>query len=146
MSTDNGRPIGAGSDPANRRPDGRFGPGNTASRGNPAHKRMQEFRRRLLDAVDPAQVEEIGRKLTTLAAGGDLEAARTILPYLLGRPPASVEVSGPDGEPLAVMNWLVVQRMLMDALKNYPEARAKVAEGLMRLHDAGDAGMGGDGA
>src|SRR5262245_9622076 len=81
---------------------GKFLPGNKAGRGNPVHRRMNELRTALMDATTPDDVKAVGAKLKELALAGDVMAARVWLDHAIGRPPASIELTGADGEPLRV--------------------------------------------
>jgi hypothetical protein len=52
---------------------------------------------------------------------------------VVGKPATSLELSGPDGEPLGGFDWPEVQRSLMAALAPYAEARVAVALTLKQL-------------
>jgi hypothetical protein len=130
----------------NHRPDGRFAPGNRASRGNPLARRMFQLRRSLLDAADPEAVARVGRKLAALAEAGDVQAAKVWLDYVVGRPAQAVELSGPAGEPLGV-DLGGLHAALMATLAPFPEARVRVALALKGLADESrDVDQTGDGA
>ena len=81
-----------------------------------------EFRKTLLDSVSTDQLARITQQLAARAEGGDLDAIKVLLPYLVGRPAQSVELSGLEGEPVEVMSWVLVQHAILDALRPYPEA------------------------
>jgi hypothetical protein len=102
-------PVNPGSD--GRLPSGRFAPGNKLAKGNPANRRMQEFRRSFLDAIEPETVQAITKKLVALAVAGDLDACKVLLPQLIGRPPQLIDLSGPDVEVAATLRKLAVLSM-----------------------------------
>ena len=116
--------------PNGRSLDGRFAAGNQAAAGNPINRRMKELRRALLDSASPEDVKEVGKTLLELATGGDVQAARVWLEFVIGKPPQALEVSGPDGQ-APVME--VVTTAVLVALAPYPEARLAVAAGLKEV-------------
>jgi hypothetical protein len=120
--------------PNGRFENGRFAPGNNLAKGNPHARRMHELRRALLDAVDPETVQDVTQKLAELARGGDVPAAKLLLEYVVGKPVQSVELSGPDGEPLGI-DFGSIQTSLLNALAPFPEARIQVAMMLRGLAD-----------
>lgn len=123
---------------------GYFAKGNRLAKGNPNNKRMYEIRRMFLDAVDTEAVAMAARRLCAMAQLGDLDAIKILLDYAIGKPPASLELSGPEGEPLDV-NIGKVQAVIIKALAPYPEARVRVAAALMELSNADDNREPGDG-
>lgn len=74
-----------------RRPDGRFGPGNRAARGNPHARRVARLRTALIRAVTPEDVEAVAVALLAKGKDGDVGAARELLQRLLG-PPVALDV------------------------------------------------------
>ena len=81
---------------------GRFGAGNAHGKGHAGHKRMAELRGAVLEAATPEVVSAITKKLAMLALQeGDVAAARLVLEYSCGKPIQGIELSGPEGEPLA---------------------------------------------
>src|SRR4051812_16452448 len=128
-----------------RTPDGRFGPGNRLSGGNPNARRLFELRKALLDSADADDVRRVGRRLLALAEDGDVQAAKLWLENVVGKPAQAIELSGPDGEPLGV-DWGRLQAVLLGALSRFPEARVQVALALRGLADDNrDAERAGDG-
>ena len=122
--------------PNGRSPDGRFALGNQAAAGNPINRRMKELRRALLDSTSPEDVKAVGQTLWELATGGDVQAAKVWLEFVIGKPPQALEVSGPDGQALGME---VVMTAVLAALAPYPEARLAVAAGLKEVgHVSGD--------
>ena len=72
-----------------RRPDGKFGPGNRAGRGNPHAKRAQKLRSAVLYAVKPNDIKQVIEKLVELAKDGDINAAKLLFDRALGKPSAT---------------------------------------------------------
>jgi len=72
---------------------GRFGPGNQASKGrsNPHAKRVAELRSAFLEAVTPDDIREVVAALKAQALEGNVQAARVLLDRVLG-PPEAVDV------------------------------------------------------
>jgi hypothetical protein len=88
--------------PPDRGPGGLFAKGNKLASGNPGHKRMAELRGAVLEAATPEIVAAVTKKLAMLALQeGDVAAARLLLEYACGKAPQAIELSGPEGEPLA---------------------------------------------
>jgi hypothetical protein len=118
---------------------GRFALGNRYGKGNPQARRMAEIRQALLDAAAPEKAAEVIRKMGDMAVDGDTTAARIYLEYTAGKPIQALELSGPDGEPLAV-DWSRLTTVILGAVGDDPKARASIARALRGLtHDAGDA-------
>jgi hypothetical protein len=114
-----------------RRTDGTFAVGNRGGPGNPHSRRMHELRRELLDAVEPGTIKAVVDKLSELAKGGDIPAAKLLLDHAIGRPTQAIELSGPDGAPLA--DVAALQVVILNALADEPAARFKVAAALRGL-------------
>src|SRR5262249_47313181 len=92
-------PLGAvpnGERAADHGPRGRFVRGNKAAVGRAHGRRVAELRRALPDTVAPATLKRLTRKLVKMAEGGDLDAAKLLLLYTLGRP---AEATDPDKVP-----------------------------------------------
>jgi hypothetical protein len=120
-----------------RNEHGHFGRGNKAAAGNGNARRMQEYRRQFLEAINPATIPALARKLQVDAIKGDYDALRILLDYTLGKPSQAVELSGPDGEALGV-NFHQVTAIVLEALADDPARRIEVAAKLMRLDEARD--------
>jgi len=65
---------------------GKFARGNKCARGNPFAKRVAALRAALLQAITPADVRAIIRKLIKQAKTGDLAAAKEVFDRAVGRP------------------------------------------------------------
>jgi hypothetical protein len=101
--------IGPPAEPAGDGRDdrGRFGPGNTAGRGNPLARRVQRLRVALLEAVSEEDVAAVARALVEKAKGGDVAAARVLLERVLG-PAEAADIEGRLAEleaDLAASRW-----------------------------------------
>src|SRR5215510_3935931 len=71
-----------------RGPGGRFARGNRFGRGNPFANKVAAVRQALFDAVSPAAIKRIAKKIAKMAEEGDLDACKLLLRYLVGRPEA----------------------------------------------------------
>jgi|SRR5665213_488938 len=69
-----------------RGPAGRFGPGNSFSRGNPHARRIAQIRAALMEACDPERIKKAAEALMVQAEGGDRFALAELLDRTLGRP------------------------------------------------------------
>src|SRR4029453_10244993 len=65
---------------------GRFVRGNRGGPGNPMAARIFSFRQACMDAISPAELQRVLRKLLAMARRGDVSAARVLLERVLGRP------------------------------------------------------------
>jgi hypothetical protein len=113
--------------------NGRFLPGHGGGPGNPHAQKVHRLRAALLNAVTPADIEEIVRKLIAMAKQGEIAAIKELLDRTLGKPVAAVELSGADGEPLLQLGRL--QEAILQALAEFPEARVAIARRLRELVD-----------
>ena len=86
--------------PDNRGKDGRFGVGNNANPGG-RPKGLQSFRQSAQDA-SPTAVKVLQAIMLNklVSANARVNAARTILEYAWGKPRQSIDLGGPNGEPL----------------------------------------------
>jgi hypothetical protein len=79
---------------------GRFVAGNRLSRGNPHFRTLAANRSAILKVVGPEQVEQLTRALLCRALDGDLDAARVLLSYSVGRPGGVVDPDAQDADEL----------------------------------------------
>jgi hypothetical protein len=128
MSDTNGSNTG-------RDPRGWFAKGNRIAAGNPMNVRMRELRQALLNCATEVDIRDLYASLMESARGGDTAAAKVLLEYLCGRPTQGIELSTPDGEPLALAAIIAVAT---EALAEHPEARTKVAAAFYQLGRSGD--------
>src|SRR5262245_48665619 len=87
-------PSADGQEPAT----GRFLPGNKLGRGNPHYRKLAANRTAFLEAVGPEQVKALADKLLAQALGGDVDAARLVLAYAVGRPQPAADPDGADAD------------------------------------------------
>ena len=106
-------PISKGSNGNSEKPErdssGRFLPGWKGGPGNPRLQQMAEYRAAVRRAVSVGDIEEIMKKLVTLALDGDIPAAKEVLDRTLGKV-QTVTIEN-DGEGI-----LDVMRMLASAM------------------------------
>jgi hypothetical protein len=72
--------------PEGRESNGRFAQGNPGAPGNPFARRVAELRWALVEGVTPQDVRDIGVALALRAQGGNIQAAKLLLQYTLGKP------------------------------------------------------------
>jgi hypothetical protein len=97
---------------------------------------VAKLRYALLRRLTAGDVVEVVEALLVKAKTGDVAAARELLNRAVGKAVAPVELSGPGGEALAAgVSAADVQIVIVQALKDMPEARQKVAQALRELHD-----------
>jgi len=93
---------------AARNPDGTFGQGNRFGAGNPNHKRVAQLRQTFIseglrkvdgESEDDARIRmaKVAEKMYQLAEGGDVQAARLVMEYSIGKPATSITIEGEDG-------------------------------------------------
>jgi hypothetical protein len=76
--------------------NGRSLPGNQAAKGNTVYRKLCAMRRAVLEAVTEEEMAALSRKLYELAIDGDLEAAKLLLLYAVGKPAPAVDPDGAD--------------------------------------------------
>jgi hypothetical protein len=118
-----------------RRTNGTFKKGNHYARGNPLNRRAQKLRAALLREAKPDDLRQVYKVLLGKALAGDLAAIREFLNRTVGKAALPVEVSTPDGAPLAGISLADVQLAVIEALSGFPEAKVAVAQKLKGLYD-----------
>lgn len=73
---------------------GRFGEGNKAAKGNPVTRRHHELKRAMMEAVTPEMLLGVMRSMVKAALQGDVQAARLVCEYTVGKPKERVELTG----------------------------------------------------
>ncbi len=76
-------------------PDGKFAPGNTLGKSNIGPRqpsRRQQYINAFHRAISHDEMEVLAKAMCVLAAQGDVQAARLVCDYTLGKPVQSVEV------------------------------------------------------
>jgi hypothetical protein len=73
-----------------RETNGRFAVGNRGGPGNPFARRVAALRSAFIAAVTPEDLQRICQRMVTMASLGDLQAAKLVLGYVLGKIPEPV--------------------------------------------------------
>jgi hypothetical protein len=107
---------------------GKFAIGNRFGKGNPHARRMADLRQAFLSAATEERMRELGEKLFTAALAGDWQAAKLLLPFVIGRPTDAVN---PDA--LDIDEWKGCQEW--DAIHAEWFRKLSMADAL-RLHKA----------
>jgi hypothetical protein len=81
---------------ADRDATGRFVAGNRGGPGNPLGSRAAEMRQILIDALTDDALRKLADAMVARAQEGNVAAAKLLLSYALGKPPAATESDGPD--------------------------------------------------
>ena len=76
---------------AGRDADGRFAAGNRLGKGNPHARRMASLRQAFLSVATEERMKALGEKLYAEAVGGDWQAAKLFLLFVVGRPAVAVD-------------------------------------------------------
>src|SRR5262249_36175832 len=85
---------------------GRFTAGNRFGKGNPHARRMATLRQAFLSAATEERMKELGEKLYAAAIGGDWQAAKLFLLFVVGRPADAVNPHTLDrDERLQCQDW-----------------------------------------
>jgi hypothetical protein len=90
----------AGPATAGRGQGGRFAKGNPGGPGNPFARQVAALREAALAAITPEDVHAILAKMAELALAGDVQAAKLVLAYAVGKPAATA-----DPDRLDVEEW-----------------------------------------
>jgi hypothetical protein len=69
---------------------GRFAAGNRFGQGNPHARRMAALRQAFLSTATEERMRDLGEKLYAAAVGGDWQAAKLFLLFVIGRPADAV--------------------------------------------------------
>jgi hypothetical protein len=78
--------------------NGRFAAGNSGGPGNPFARQVAGLRRALIDAVTPDDFHAIAQKLLKLALAGNVQAAKLLLAYTVGKPQPAPEPDRLDAD------------------------------------------------
>jgi hypothetical protein len=111
-------PPAAAARPGQDAATGKFLPGNKFGRGNPHYRRLAANRTAFLETVGPEQVKELAAQVFRRALAGDLEAAKIVLAYAIGRPGPAADPDRADLDEWQLLDgWPTlaqVMRALMD--------------------------------
>jgi hypothetical protein len=103
---------------------GQFQRGNTFGRGNPFMRSLAANRSAVLRVVGPEQVEQLTRGLLGRALDGDLDAARVLLSYSVGRPGEVADPDDQDGDELRrLLKRPLALEVILSALEGVDPAR-----------------------
>jgi hypothetical protein len=94
---------------------------------------MAKLRHTLVRCVGPEKVRQAEAKLFEMFMSGDSTAARIWMDHVLGKPLASVEISGPQGSPLSIG---VVLAAIREAIPD-PDTQLRLATVFQKLAEAG---------
>ena len=75
---------------------GRFAVGNRLGKGNPHARRMAALRQAFLSVATEERMKALGEKLYAAAIGGDWQAAKLFLLFVVGRPADAVDPDALD--------------------------------------------------
>jgi len=92
---------------------GRFLPGNKYGQGNPHYRKLAANRTAFLEAVGPEQVKKLAAQLFARAMAGDVDAARLVLSYAVGRPQPAPDPDRADADEWGlVREWPLFSEVL----------------------------------
>jgi hypothetical protein len=83
---------------AERDERGRFSKGNHGGPGNPFARQVAGLRRALIESVTQEDIQEVARRLVALAKEGNVQAAKLLLSYAIGKPQPAPEPDRMDAD------------------------------------------------
>lgn len=98
-----------------RKPNGFFAKGNKGGPGNALGKKVNDYRKAILDAVDAKDVVKVFRALMVKAQQGDVAAASLVLDRLMGKATQTLNVQGGASQTINVLALLSDPAMLARA-------------------------------
>jgi hypothetical protein len=127
------KPVADAAEPAPKR--GRpFERGNTCGKGNPFYRQMAAIRKAIVNDLGTDAILCLVRKLYQQGMDGDVNAARVVLMYAVGKPQKVVDPDGADADEWCRLNATPtaaqVLRALLDGI-----GFAQAAEMLQRSHE-----------
>src|SRR4051812_40424171 len=87
---------------AGRNGNGEFKVGNPGGPGNPFGRRVAVLRRALLEALSEADLAAIVQALVVRAKAGDVQAAKLVLAYAVGKPETGMDPDRVDAQEWAM--------------------------------------------
>lgn len=95
--------------------NGRFAKGNAGGPGNPFARQVAALRQALINAFTPEDIQQIAAKLMEQAKAGDVQSAKLVFNYIIGKPAPT-----PQPDHLDVEEWQGFQReaSMMGGLQN----------------------------
>jgi hypothetical protein len=94
----NAEPTNAASTNEGRDKAGRFTLGNPGGPGNPFARKVAALRQALIDSVTPQDLQEIASQLIAKAKEGNVQAAKLLLTYVIGKPQPAPEPDHLDAD------------------------------------------------
>jgi hypothetical protein len=116
---------GNGRDPMS----GRFAPGAKAGPGSGLSRRMYEIKKWFVGSATVEELTKARAKLVEMMLDGDPAATRLYWESIMGKPTQSVQLSGPEGQPLG-MDVAAFTSVVLAALAKHPEAKAEIITAL----------------
>jgi hypothetical protein len=83
---------------AGRDENGQFTAGNKGGPGNPFGRKVALLRKALIDSVTAQDIQDVATRLLALAKEGDVQAAKLLLAYAVGKPQPAREPDNVDVE------------------------------------------------
>ncbi len=81
---------------------GQFVPGNPGGPGNPFARQVAALRKALVDAVTPRDIQEVAAALIARAKEGNVQAAKLLLSYAIGKPEPAPQPDRMDAHEWAI--------------------------------------------
>jgi len=108
---------------------GRFAPGNPGGPGNPFARQVAALRQALLNSVTADDIQAVARALIQRASEGNVQAAKLLLSYAIGKPQPAPEPDHMDVDEWNVYRETVPMKQESAAVvgSGVPEAHLKVA-------------------
>ena len=104
---------------------GRFTLGNRGGPGNPFARQVATLRKALLDCVTPQDIQDVAGRLIAMAKEGNVQAAKLLLTYTIGKPQPA-----PEPDRLDADEWEVFR----ETMPMKKEAAAVMAVGVPEQH------------
>jgi len=108
---------------------GRFAPGNPGGPGNPFARQVAALRQALLNSVTADDIQAVAKALIQRASEGNVQAAKLLLSYSIGKPQPAPEPDHMDADEWDVYRETVPMKQESGVVvgAGVPEAHLKVA-------------------
>jgi len=108
---------------------GRFAPGNPGGPGNPFARQVAALRQALLNSVTPDDIQTVARALIQRASEGNVQAAKLLLSYAIGKPQPAPKPDHMDADEWNIYRETVPMKQESGVVvgAGVPEAHLKVA-------------------
>ena len=107
---------------------GRFMPGNPGGPGNPFARQTAALRQALLDAITPQDMQAIAAKLIEQAKDGNIQAAKLLFTYAIGKPQPA-----PEPDRMDANEWDVYRETVPMKKESAPVVNAGLPEFHLQL-------------